>query len=161
MKWPLTSQILAKVNTQWTKTRSIRSPWCRSISTHSTAEQFIPTKLTFSAIITFLGAAQCYKTFPLKSGNFDRFGATCWDRCYDYKNIFSKKINENIGVFVSFYKNWIITLAFIRNTSICFAKKLSDIAKNCAHNIDPWKLALVADFFAVRCEEKFAYRKNN
>jgi hypothetical protein len=39
--------------------------------------------------------------------------------CYDFRNIFAKKIGEKIGVFTqttaSFSKNWIITMVFEKN----------------------------------------------
>jgi hypothetical protein len=50
-----------------------------------------------------------------------------WDRCYEFLNIFAKKIGENIGFFaqttVSFGKNLIITLVLEKNAKI-FSQKL-------------------------------------
>jgi hypothetical protein len=63
------------------------------------------------------------------------------DRCYDFLNILAEKFSEKIGVFLLklllvFAKIVIITLAFEKNANF-FAEKLSKIAENCDHNIDP------------------------
>jgi hypothetical protein len=45
-----------------------------------------------------------------------------WERCYDFKNIFTKEIGEKLVLFtqttVRFYKNLIITLVFEKNAII-------------------------------------------
>jgi hypothetical protein len=56
------------------------------------------------------------------------------DRCYDFLNIFAKKIGEKIDVFdkknkAKLFQNLVITLVFEKN-AIFFAV-------NCDHNIDP------------------------
>jgi hypothetical protein len=51
-----------------------------------------------------------------------------WDRRYDFSNIFAKKIGEKL-VFLTqnkakFFKNWIITLSFVKNAN--FAQKIGE-----------------------------------
>jgi hypothetical protein len=45
-----------------------------------------------------------------------------WDRCYDFKNIFAKKLAKKLAFFAqtnaSFCKNLIITLVFEENANI-------------------------------------------
>jgi hypothetical protein len=65
-----------------------------------------------------------------------------WDRCYDFKNVFVKKISAKIlALFAqtnaSFCKNVSITLVFEKNANFV-RRKLAKIADNCDHNIDPW-----------------------
>jgi hypothetical protein len=57
------------------------------------------------------------------------------DRCFDFLNIFTKKIGEKRA---KLCKNMIITLFFEKNANF-FSRKLSKIAQNCDHNIDPCK----------------------
>jgi hypothetical protein len=62
------------------------------------------------------------------------------DRCYDFLNIFAKKIGEHIGVLFAqtatcFWKNLIITLVFDKNA--IFRRKMAKIAENSDHNINP------------------------
>jgi hypothetical protein len=66
--------------------------------------------------------------------------SVAWDRCYDFKNIFAKKISEKIGVFAqnttSFWKKLTITLVFEYKSQF-FRRKLAKIAENCDHSIHP------------------------
>jgi hypothetical protein len=56
-----------------------------------------------------------------------------WDRCYDFLNIFDKKLGKKLAFFTQnkakLCKRVIITF---------FRQKLSKIAENCDPNIDPW-----------------------
>jgi hypothetical protein len=63
-----------------------------------------------------------------------------WDRCYDFENIFAEKISKKFGVFDS--KQSLIMQKIDHNIGFwekrqIFRRKLSKIAKNCDHNIDP------------------------
>jgi membrane-associated PAP2 superfamily phosphatase len=63
------------------------------------------------------------------------------DRCYDFLNIFAKKIGENLAFLTqnkaTLPKNWIITLVFEKKRQF-FAEQLSKIAENLNHSIGPW-----------------------
>jgi hypothetical protein len=64
-----------------------------------------------------------------------------WDRCYDFLNIFAEKFSEKIAFLTQnkakLCKILIITLVFEEKRQF-FRRKLSKIAENCDHNIDPW-----------------------
>jgi hypothetical protein len=66
-----------------------------------------------------------------------------WDRCYDFKNIFSKILAKTLAFFVqntaSFSKNCFITLV-LKKIAIFSAENWAKIAENCDHNIDPMNL---------------------
>jgi hypothetical protein len=63
-----------------------------------------------------------------------------WDRCYDFLNIFVEKFSKKLAFLTQnkakLCKSLIITLVFEKN-AIFFRRKLSKIAENCVHNIDP------------------------
>jgi hypothetical protein len=58
-----------------------------------------------------------------------------------FLNIFAKKFSEKMAFLTQnkakLCKILIITLVFEKNTNFC--QKLSKIAENCDHNIDPWR----------------------
>jgi hypothetical protein len=61
--------------------------------------------------------------------------------CYDFLNIFDKKFSKKLAFLTQnkakLWKILIITLVFEKNANF-FRQKLSKIAENCDHNIDPW-----------------------
>jgi hypothetical protein len=71
------------------------------------------------------------------------------DRRYDFFNIFAENFSEKIGVLTQnkakLCKILIITLVFEKN-AIFFRRKLSKIAENCDHNIDPCLPVSMAQF---------------
>jgi hypothetical protein len=65
-----------------------------------------------------------------------------WDRCYDLKKYFRRKIQRKNWRFFAqnkakLCKILIITLVFDINANF-FRRKLVKIAENFEHNIDPW-----------------------
>jgi hypothetical protein len=74
------------------------------------------------------------------------------DRCYDFWNIFAEKFSKKIGVFDS--KQGLNMQNFDHNIGIWekrqfFRQKLSKIAENCDHNIDPSTDALVSSVIYI------------
>jgi hypothetical protein len=65
---------------------------------------------------------------------------TNWDRCYDFFNIFAKKIGEKMAFLTQnkakLCKIFIITLVFEKNANF-LAENGRKSQKNCDHNIDP------------------------
>jgi hypothetical protein len=63
-----------------------------------------------------------------------------WDQCYDLLNIFAKKWRNKNGILTQrqakLCKNFIIILCFFEKNAF-FRRKLSKIAVNWDHNIDP------------------------
>jgi hypothetical protein len=61
------------------------------------------------------------------------------DQCYDFKNIFAKKLAQ-IGVLLKLllvlWKNY-DNIGFWEKRQF-FRRKISKIAEDCDHNIDPW-----------------------
>jgi hypothetical protein len=77
--------------------------------------------------------------------NFVFFHKHFWDRCYDFLNIFAEKIGEKIGEKIAVFdsKQSFSIQKYDHNIGFCekkpiFCRKLSKIAENCDHNIDPW-----------------------
>jgi hypothetical protein len=64
-----------------------------------------------------------------------------WERCYDLKNTFAKKIGEKMAFLLKLLLVWgkmIITLFFGEKRQFFFRRKLAKIVEKCDHNIDPW-----------------------
>jgi hypothetical protein len=68
-------------------------------------------------------------------------GPDIWDRCYDFLNISPKNSAKKLAFFTrnkdKLCKILNITLVFEKKRRF-FRRKLSKIAENCDHNIDPW-----------------------
>jgi hypothetical protein len=79
--------------------------------------------------------------FPWVCHRFTRMHVP-WDRCYDFKNIFEKKLAKILAFFAqtatTFNKHLIIIELGFWEKRQFFHRKLAKVARNCDHNIDPW-----------------------
>jgi hypothetical protein len=80
------------------------------------------------------------------------FSPNIWDRCWDFFDIFAEEFSKKMAFLTpnkaKLCKILIKALVFEKN-AIFFGRKLSKIAENCDHNIDPWSHCLQSAFLQL------------